>query len=128
VAGRAWPAGSAACLVTVLDARLFTALAFMPPEKWATAADEEAHTWAPRMLEAAAEPLRARGLIVSSVIKEGDPKYVLLNEAEHWEADCIFTGARGHSRVERFMIGSVSAAVAARAQCSVEVVRPRRPL
>jgi nucleotide-binding universal stress UspA family protein len=128
VARREWPAGSAARLVTVLDARLFTALAFMPPEARAIAGDEDAQTWASKMIEAMAEPLRTRGLVVSSVITEGDPKHVLLNEAEHWEADCIFTGARGHSRIERFMIGSVSAAVAAQAPCSVEVVRPRPPL
>jgi hypothetical protein len=39
-------------------------------------------------------------------------------------ADCIFVGARGLSQVERFLLGSVSSAVAARASCSVEVVRP----
>jgi nucleotide-binding universal stress UspA family protein len=128
VARREWPAGSAACLVTVLDARLLTTLAFMSPETRPIAGDEEAQTWVPKMIEAMAEPLRTRGLIISYVIKEGDPKHVLLDEAEHWEADCIFMGARGHSRIERFMIGSVSAAVAARAHCSVEVVRPRRPL
>jgi len=71
-------------------------------------------------------PLRTRGLTVSSVITEGDPKHVLLDEAEHWGADCIFVGARGLSRVERFLLGSVSAAVAARAHCAVEVVRPDR--
>ena len=127
MARREWPAGSATHLVTVLDARLFTTLAFLPPETRAIAGDEEAQTWASRMIDAVAEPLRTRGLIVSSVITEGDPKHVLLDEAEHWAADCIFMGARGHSRIERFMIGSVSAAVAARAHCSVEVVRPRRP-
>jgi len=73
-----------------------------------------------------AAPLRTRGLTVSSVIKEGDPKHVLLDEAERWGADCIFVGARGLSRVERFLLGSVSAAVAARAHCSVEIVRPDR--
>jgi nucleotide-binding universal stress UspA family protein len=57
-------------------------------------------------------------------MKEGDPKHVLLDEAEQWGADCLFVGARGLSRIERFLLGSVSAAVAARAQCSVEVVRP----
>jgi nucleotide-binding universal stress UspA family protein len=124
VAGREWPAGSAARLVTVLDTRMFTALAFMPPA-WATAGDENEQAWVPRMVEAMAEPLRTRGLIVSSVTKEGDPKQVLLDEAAQWEADCLFVGARGLSRIERFLIGSVSVAVAARAQCTVEVVRPR---
>jgi nucleotide-binding universal stress UspA family protein len=67
--------------------------------------------------------LRTRGLTVSSVIKEGDPKHILLDEAEQWEADSLFVGARGLSLMERFLLGSVSAAVAARAHCSVEVVR-----
>ncbi|MBI2228933.1 MAG: universal stress protein [Deltaproteobacteria bacterium] len=34
-------------------------------------------------------------------------------------------GARGLRRLERFWLGSVSIAVATRAQCSVEIVRPR---
>jgi nucleotide-binding universal stress UspA family protein len=126
VAGRAWPAGSTARLVTVLDTRMITALAFRPPEAWATTGDEEGQTWVPRMIDAMAAPLRTRGLMVSSVIKEGDPQQVLLDEAAHWGADCVFVGARGLSRIARFLIGSVSAAVAARAHCSVEVVRPQQ--
>jgi nucleotide-binding universal stress UspA family protein len=126
VARREWPAGSAARLVTVLNTGMFTALTFRPPEAWATTGDEDAQAWVPRMVEALAEPLRTRGLNVSSVLKEGDPKQGLLDEAEHWGADCLFVGARGLSRIARFLIGSVSAAVAARAHCSVEVVRPRQ--
>jgi nucleotide-binding universal stress UspA family protein len=53
----------------------------------------------------------------------GDPKRVLVDEAETWSADCIFVGAKGMSRVQRVLLGSVSGAVAARANCSVEVVR-----
>jgi nucleotide-binding universal stress UspA family protein len=56
-------------------------------------------------------------------VKDGEPKSLLIAEAESWGADCIFVGARGLGRVERFMLGSVSTAVAARAHCSVEVVR-----
>lgn len=70
--------------------------------------------------------LREAGLDVKSVIKEGDPKHVLTQTAETLKADCLFLGARGYSFLERFLIGSVSSAVAARAHCSVEVMREAR--
>ena len=76
-----------------------------------------------RMLETVARELRESGLIVSTVVRDGDPKRVLLREAEYWAADCIFVGSQGLSRVERLVIGSVSSAIAARAHCSVDVVR-----
>ena len=70
------------------------------------------------------EGLGDRELTVSSVVHTGDPKHVLVKHAEEFGADCIFTGATGFSsRLERVILGSVSAAVAARAHCSVEVVR-----
>lgn len=130
VAARAWPAGSAVHLVTALDARMATAMAFMEPsaDMEMTVHDADAAGWLSRTVETLAASLRTRGLTVSSVIKEGDPKHVLLDEAAQWGADGMFVGARGLSRVERFLLGSVSAAVAARAHCSVEVVRPRRTL
>jgi nucleotide-binding universal stress UspA family protein len=125
VAARAWPVGSAVRLVTALDARMGTALAFMqlPGQTGTEMRDADEHAWMSRTLDAMAAPLQTRGLAVSSVIRAGDPKQVLLDEATHWEADTLFVGARGLSRVERFLLGSVSAAVAARAHCSVEVVR-----
>jgi nucleotide-binding universal stress UspA family protein len=73
--------------------------------------------------EGAAEKLRSAGLKVSIVVKEREPKALLCSEADELMADCIFVGARGMGRLERFLIGSVSLGVAARAHCSVEVVR-----
>lgn len=71
--------------------------------------------------------LRKSGLNASLHIFEGNPKRVLVEEAESWNADCIFVGANAFgSRMERFLIGSTSAAVAAHAHCSVEVVRKTR--
>jgi nucleotide-binding universal stress UspA family protein len=84
---------------------------------------EGGHVWIHETLEHAGEKLRVAGLTVSSLIKKGDPKSVLAAESENWGADCIFVGARGLGRFERFRLGSVSAATAARAHCSVEVVR-----
>lgn len=65
------------------------------------------------------------GLSVSSLVKPGDPKEMLCIEAENWKGDCIFVGAKSRSRLDGFLLGSVSAAVAARAYCSVEVVRTK---
>lgn len=66
--------------------------------------------------------LGAAGIPATSVIKAEEPKRLLLSEAESWQADCIFVGARGLGTLARLRLGSVSSAVAARAHCSVEVV------
>ena len=121
VAARAWPAGS--------EARLVNAEFSVPPTvgdyligpfaQWLSDEREKLRL----AVTNAESQLGAAGLTVTSVIKESDPKQLLCAEAENWGADCIFVGARGLSRLERFRLGSISAAVAARAHCSVEVVR-----
>src|SRR5262249_29704946 len=103
-------------LVTALDETLAILL-----ESSGDAADERAA--AARLGERAAAPLRAAGLEVSTVIVEGTPKRVLVEQAERFQADCLFVGARGLRAAERLGLGGVSAAAAARARCSVEVVR-----
>lgn len=122
VTERLWRPDSEARVIAVLDQAMATAV------EWDEGGDAGAQAGVHTIVEAAAETLRAAGLVVSSVVKEGDPKRVLIEEAEQWGADCIFVGARGLRRLERFLLGSVSTAVAARAHCSVEVVRPRLPL
>jgi nucleotide-binding universal stress UspA family protein len=117
-------------VVAVLDPRLATALAPTPPllEEWVDASSVETQEWVHHMVETLGQPLQAAGLAVSSDVKEGDPKRVLPDIAAQWEADCLVVGARGLSRIQRFFLGSVSAAVAARAYCSVEVIRlPHQP-
>jgi nucleotide-binding universal stress UspA family protein len=76
-----------------------------------------------RMVESAAERLRAAGLVTSVAVKEKEPKRLLLSEAESWGADCVFVGARGMGGFGQCLLGNVSSAVAARACCSVEIVR-----
>ena len=80
-----------------------------------------------QLAEKSVQLLRAKGLRAEAVVKAGDPKKVLVEFAEEWRADCIFLGATGLSnRLERFLLGSVAGAVAARAHCSVEIVRKKR--
>ena len=102
VASRTWPQGS--------EARVITARASLKPEAHGVAADT----------------LRAAGLTVSEVERDGDPANVLLKEVEEWGADSIFVGTRDLHGFRHLLHGSVSSAVAARAQCSVEVVRPAK--
>lgn len=121
VASRHWPENSEARIVyacwkipTVTSEPMLNRIA-----GWIA----EEHARVKIALDAAVEKLRRTGLRTSVVVREEEPKALLLNEAEGWNADCIFVGARGVGRVERFLIGSVSSAVAARAHCPVEVVR-----
>jgi nucleotide-binding universal stress UspA family protein len=121
VASRHWPENSEARIVHACW-RIPTATSEPMLNRIAGWVAEE-HARIKVAIDAAVEKLRQSGLRVSVVVKEEEPKALLLNEAESWNADCIFVGARGVGRVERLLTGSVSSAVAVRAHCSVEVVR-----
>lgn len=126
-AARVWPAGSELRLIAVCDTVTPTmAGSFIPPVvHWVEEENLATIERARKMVESLEEQFRSAKLSISPIVKPGDPKRVLVREAEGWEADCIFIGARGLSRIDRFLLGSVSAAVAGRAHCSVEVVRPK---
>lgn len=130
MARRAWPAGSEALIIAADIYLKPSGIVRIPSaasesEPQGTAEEE---TLSPQeMIEIAGEDLRAvAGLHVSSEIIEGDPKSVLIAEAKKFDADCIFVGSRGaNSSPEHHVLGSVPAAVANGAHCSVEVVRAR---
>ena len=97
---------------------LFTApemAEYIPPEESA----EEAKA----LVAKAAAALRSAGVNVTTAVVQGDPKSVILDDAKSWGADLIVLGSRGRKGLERFMLGSVSAAVLRHAHCSVEIVR-----
>jgi nucleotide-binding universal stress UspA family protein len=121
VASRKWPAGSEARIVSATWAapQVTSQRMVGPITNWKL--EEKARV--KKMIAKDIDKLTAAGLKTDAVVKDGEPKSLLIAEAESWGADCIFVGARGLGRVERFMLGSVSTAVAARAHCSVEVVR-----
>jgi len=121
IASRDWPDGSEVRIVN----SAWTIPSSSDPEtavnleEWIARETERVN----KVVEGAADRLRSAGLKVSIVVKEQEPKALLCSEAEELMADCIFVGSRGMGRLERFLIGSVSLGVAARAHCSVEVVR-----
>ena len=125
VAARLWPAGSEVRLVSVLDTFMWTKPDPQEPAvlKWVDADDENDRERVMEVFEPLVEKLRAAGLKTTVELRKGNPKHVIVEEAEGWDADCVFIGAKGLRGVERLLLGSVSAVVAARAHCSVEVTR-----
>src|SRR5262249_59454700 len=121
--------GTEVRLITVVDDTLRTALAarIFKPDPWVGSGQTDDHdVWSSRMSETAAENLRRARLETTCLITDGEPKRVLLEEAQKWQADCIFMGATGLRGLRRFLLGSVSSGVATTAACTVEVVRQRR--
>jgi nucleotide-binding universal stress UspA family protein len=130
VAERVWPSNSDVRLIAAIDPRMQSvAPQEMPDADPANPHDNYAVASTTQIVENAAATLRrlAPALTVSTYVEVGSPKQILLQEAERWGADCIFVGARGLNRRARFLLGSVSSAIAARAHCSVEIIRPPLP-
>jgi nucleotide-binding universal stress UspA family protein len=69
----------------------------------------------------------APALQVSTQVLEGSPKKLIVEEAEHWQADLVVVASHGHGPTERFLLGSTAHEVAVHSPCPVEIVRsPRR--
>ncbi len=126
VAARHWPDGTEVLLIAASEPLVSATIGrFVTP---AVKGVDNTGIVEPALIEQSAGPakekLHARGLSAVFRTIAGNAKQVLRDEAEKWSADCIFVGANAWGRrLERFLIGSTSAAVAARALCSVEVVR-----
>jgi len=121
---RSWPSGTELMLLAVLDPRVSTGLLPNPftHELWTGPTLDEQKKWVEDVLRKADETARGSGLSTKAILEVGDPKERLVEQAKEWGADCIFVGARGLTGMDRFLLGSVSSAVAMRASCSVEIV------
>ncbi|NOT59569.1 MAG: universal stress protein [Acidobacteria bacterium] len=130
IAARPWPADSEIKVLSAIE------LPFSPsPEVWALpdsyyaqlqkqateSATKAAQEAADFLTQTAATPLR-----ISTATELGLAREVILDTAEKWEADLIVLGSHGYNAFKRFMLGSVSHAVATHAPCSVEIVRTRK--
>lgn len=71
-----------------------------------------------------AEALAERtDLEITTKVVDGHPKHAVIDEAEGWPADLVIVGSHGRGAAGRFLLGSVSHAVALHAPCSVKIVR-----
>lgn len=127
VAKRPWPQKTIVRVISVVEA-------FPPPaaELWYDAsgsldrAQEELRKRASELTQKTSATLKNKGLKVESAVRQGDARWVLVDEARKWSADLIVLGSHGYSGIKRLLLGSVASSVASHAPCSVEIVRRKQ--
>jgi nucleotide-binding universal stress UspA family protein len=130
VANRPWPTGSEVHVISVIH------LPFTPtPETWALpdsyyyklekAGRELAGSAIDRAISRLLDSNREREapLTLTSEAVVGHTAETIIETAKKWGADLVALGSHGRSGFNRFLLGSVSYAVASHAPCSVEIVR-----
>lgn len=117
------PASSKLLIVTAVS---FPTFAFELPsvQEFKSSVLEDAR----RVVDEARAGLAPRGFNIETDVVIGSPKEEIPRIAREWNADLVVVGARGLGRIKRFLLGSVSLAVARRVSCPVLVVkgRPRK--
>jgi nucleotide-binding universal stress UspA family protein len=90
--------------------------------------DEDRKAQATALVAEVGKKLREAGFKTSELVDFGDAKTTIIDHATKWPADLIVLGSHGWKGLNRFLLGSVSDAVARHAPCSVEIVRvPQTP-
>jgi nucleotide-binding universal stress UspA family protein len=75
------------------------------------------------LVDGVANDLASQGFLVETVVREGDARSEIVDEAKQWPADLIVLGSHGYTGLKRLLLGSVAQSVVSHAPCSVEVVR-----
>lgn len=127
VARRPWPTGSEVKVLNVIETPVVPGVEpWALPPSYFEDLEKESRKKAQAVVDGAVTKLKAgedRSLKVTGEMVEGTPKGAILEIADSWGADLIVLGSRGLGALRRFLLGSVSHAVALHAKCSVEIVR-----
>lgn len=128
IASRKWPSDSVARIVSVLEELVPPADPTYVAGAVAERAREDIKKNCDSAVLEARELVAAAGIRTETCVLEGSPKKRILEESKAWGADLIVVGSHGRRGVTRYLLGSVSEAVAMHAQCSVEVIRDKNLL
>lgn len=116
-----WPPGTTIRVFTAASSTfsLWPEYDFIEYEALLRAAEKESESVAK---QGAAE-LAALSAKVETVVRQGDPRHAIIEEARSWGADLIVLGSHGRTGLARALMGSVAEYVVRHAPCSVEVAR-----
>ncbi len=127
IAQRPFPKGSELLILSVFELPTFPIAVPWAGVDFDDEIQKQAQARARKAVKTAERKLRlgkeGAKLKVSTKVVGGSPKQAILDEAEAFKADLIVLGSQGGGKIERFLLGSVSLAVATHAKCSVEIVR-----
>ena len=84
---------------------------------------EDRLSQAHEVAERAAKTLSSAGFIVTTSVTTGDPRERHFGRCSRMECRLDCPGSHGRTGLGRFLLGSVSEAVARHARCSVQIVR-----
>ncbi|MEO7463419.1 MAG: universal stress protein [Ferruginibacter sp.] len=130
IANSLYPPGSSVHIITTIDNIVFTPgnAPMGAMNEYYAEAQRVAMSKAMENLENAEKVLQMKNsaLAITTAIVNGTPKSVILEEAEKLGTDLIILGSHGYGAVTRFLLGSVSQAVALHAPCSVLIVREKK--
>jgi nucleotide-binding universal stress UspA family protein len=124
-ASRYWQPNSEARLIVVADSTVPSSIGrFVAPSSDVFSEMKIVRQQLEKLSEIPLQKLKNSGLRATLSVGTGNPKEIVIKMAEEWRADSIFVGPNHlGTSFERCLLGSVSEAIAARALCSVEVVR-----
>lgn len=122
---RPWPQGSKVLVLSVAQAMVPAVEPGYVDQEFLERFRKEEVERAQEAVASAERMMRQSGLELATGVREGNPKTVILDEAKSWGANLMVVGSHGRRGLERFLLGSVSEAVAMHAHCSVEVIRER---
>ena len=129
VAERPWPEESVVEIICAIDLPVVPIPdTWIMPDSYYTQQERAAAEQAGAVVKEARHRLKAgRTAELETITKTivGRAPDVILDEAVKWNADLIVLGSHGYRGLKRFLLGSVSQAVATHAPCSVEIVRQR---
>lgn len=125
VARRPWPPGSTVRVLSVIQPYTPPATEFVLAGSTLDDIRRQQTADADHLTARAAEAVKAAGVSAETTVREGDPRSVIVDEADEWGADLIVVGSHGRTGAKRWLLGSVAGSIVSHAPCSVEVVRKR---
>ena len=123
VAGRPWPGDCEVRIISVVEQVVPAADLQYAAGAVAERVREDSAKKCEYAVRAAEAVINSAGLRTSAALLDGSPKRRILDEAKEWGAHLIVVGSHGRRGLTRYLLGSVSEAVAMHANCSVEVIR-----